>query len=74
MTPRNKSEKSNGLFPKFYSQNLTLNEKGQTLIEYVNVLGISGAISGVIAFFRDYSVIVTAIIIALLIFLLFWKS
>jgi hypothetical protein len=75
MIYRDKTEKLNGLFPKCYIrlQSLLRSERGQTLIEYSLLLGISSAISSFIAIFRNQSVIVIAIIIVLFIFLLFWK-
>jgi len=76
MIYRDRNEKLNGLFLKsnIRVQNPLRSEKGQTLIEYSLLLGISNAISSAIATLRDHRLIVIAILIILLIFLLFWKQ
>jgi Flp pilus assembly pilin Flp len=75
MLNRAKDEKSDGIFRELCIkiQSLPRNEKGQALVEYSLLLGISSVFSGVIAFLGDHSIIVITIMMAFLIFFLFWK-
>ena len=75
MLNRAKAEKLDGVFHELCIkiQSLPSNEKGQALVEYSLLLGISSVFSGVIAILRDHSIIVITIMMAFLIFFLFWK-
>jgi Ca2+/Na+ antiporter len=68
-------KKLNDLLLSFYKkiQDVFCSEKGQTLVEHSVLVGISGAISGAIATFRDNPLIILVLILLLLILLLFWK-
>ena len=76
MLNRAKDEKLDGVFHELCMkiQSLPSNEKGQALVEYSLLLGgISSVISSVIAILSDHSIIVITIMMAFLIFFLFWK-
>ena len=75
MLNRAKGEKLDGVFHKLCIkiQSLPSNEKGQALVEHALLLSISSVFSGVVAICQDHSVIVITIIVAFLIFFLFWK-
>ena len=74
MIYRDKNEKLSGPFLKYYRNNTILHdEKGQALVEYSLLLAVSSAISSSVAFFMDNSLIIIIAVVAVLVFLLFWK-
>lgn len=75
MLNRAEDDKLDGVFHELCKkiQSNQSNEKGQALVEYSLLLVISSAFSGFIAILRDHSIIVNTIMIALLVFFLFWK-
>ena len=70
-----KGEQVKDPFLTFYSkfQKLLSDEKGQTLVEYSLLLGISSALSGAIATFLDHPFIAIVMLVVLFYFVPFWK-
>ena len=75
MLNRAKDEKLDGVFHELCIKirSIPSNEKGQALVEYSLLLVISSVFSSAIAVLGDHSVIVITIMMAFLIFIIFWK-